>query len=75
MQQDDNEMESWLAEVKLMARRRIGEISKNLDTIKPVDRSAYDPSAGTISSKQETLKEVGISTSAANRILIALLAQ
>ena len=66
-QQDEPEMEIWLAEMKLRARRRIGEISAGLETSKG-ERTDIGPlpSAGK-RSKTETLKQAGITTSVANR--------
>ncbi len=58
----DLEMELWLAEIKLRATVRIGEISAGLEKAK--NQSAL-PSGG--KSKAEVLEEAGISTSTANR--------
>lgn len=57
-------MEIWLSEVKLRARRRIGEITKDLDKAANQHESAL-PSGG--KTKNQTLKQAGISTSTANR--------
>lgn len=67
-QQNDVEMESWLAEIKLRASRRIGELSAELET---------DPGAGGHhrkarptngkSLKSQALKSAGLSISVAHR--------
>ena len=65
-QQDDIEMELWLAEMKLRARRRIGEISRQLDASKGgANPEATLPSGG--KSKKDTLNDAGLTTSVANR--------
>lgn len=63
-QQKDIDMECWLAELKLRARRKIGEISKYLETITPQKSGAMAHTGmSTIghTSKKNTLKSAGIS--------------
>ena len=66
-QQDDIDMEIWLAEMKLRARRRIGEISAGLETARKVGQGTdvQLPSGG--KSKTEILKQAGLTKSVANR--------
>jgi len=64
-QQKNTEMEAWLADLKLRAIRRIGEISKGLETAER-QRTDLRPTGGQ-QTKTQTLKEAGLSTSAANR--------
>ncbi len=69
-QQQDTEMEFWLCEMKLRARRKIGEISKSLETIKPQDSGAMAHSGSTTAgttSKKAALEEAGLSKNVANR--------
>lgn len=47
-QQKDIDMETWLAELKLRARRKIGEISKSLETVPPKE-CVYVPTTGKVS--------------------------
>ena len=61
-QANDTELEQWAAEIKLRAQRAIGEISAGLEKQK---NQAALPSGG--KSKNETLKDAGISTSTAHR--------
>jgi len=64
-QTNNNEMEAWLSWIKLRARRRIGEITRELEKA-PRGGSggtSKNPSGG----KKETLKQAGLSTSVANR--------
>ena len=61
-QANDTELEQWAAEIKLRAQRAIGEISAGLEKQK---NQAALPSGG--KSKNEALKDAGISTSTANR--------
>lgn len=61
-QRSDVEMERWVAEIKLRATVRIGELSSELDGAK--NQHAL-PNGG--KSKSNVLKEAGISTSAAQR--------
>lgn len=66
-QRDDVDMERWVAEIKLRATIRIGELSRELEKA-PSGRAAQKdslPSPG--QSKAETLKAAGISTSSAQR--------
>jgi len=63
-QQDNAEMEIWLSEIKLRARRRIGEISKSL--WKSNKHESQLPSGGKLT-KTDKLKKAGITTSVANR--------
>ena len=66
-QRDDVEMERWVAEIKLRATIRIGELSRELDTAqgKRID-TQLGSSTGT-RSKRETLKAAGISKASAHR--------
>lgn len=61
-QANDTELEQWAAEIKLRAQRAIGEISVGLEKQK---NQAALPSGG--KSKNEALKDAGISTSTAHR--------
>jgi phage N-6-adenine-methyltransferase len=64
-QAKDPEMEIWLAEIRLRALRRLGELSKKLKKA-PSGRAAVSlPDAG--KSKAEVLAAVGLSTSQAHR--------
>jgi 16S rRNA G966 N2-methylase RsmD len=68
-QRNDIEMERWVAEIKLRAITRIGEISAELETAPGVgghNRQAL-PVDGKSVTKAEVLKRAGISTSAAHR--------
>ena len=65
-QQDDIDMEIWLAEMKLRARRRIGEISAPLDKGAGPGRGKTIPSGGK-PFKTQPLKQAGLTTSVANR--------
>lgn len=58
------ELERMAAEIRLRAKRRIGEISADLDTAQGARTDQLLPDAGT---KLETLKSAGISTSEAHR--------
>ena len=66
-QANDIELETAAAEIKLRARRRIGEISKTLEKAHKTGRGSkvQIPSGG--KSTRDTLKAAGISTSAAQR--------
>ena len=66
-QKNDIEMERWVAEIKLRAFARIGEISKELETAHKVGQGSEVqlPTAGKL--KSEVLKSAGISTSTAHR--------
>ncbi len=66
-QQNDQDMEMWLSEIKLRARRRIGEISSKLDKAHKAGQGSEVqlPSAGKL--KTEVLKQAGLSTSVAQR--------
>lgn len=67
-QQGDTEMEVWLAEMKLRARRRIGEISLQLEKAKFVhDKKGHRIPADGTPVKKEVLSQAGLSTSVANR--------
>jgi len=62
-QQNDIDMELWLAEMKIRARRRSGEISQSLE--KSADQYSALPTAG--KSKTEVLNDAGINKSVAHR--------
>ena len=64
-QKNDIEMERWVAEIKLRAITRIGEISAKLETVER-RRSDLHPNDGK-QTKTEVLRRAGISTSAAHR--------
>lgn len=66
-QQNDSDMEIWLAEVKLRARRRIGEISRELDKAEPGPIGKDTSHRWEVTPKSEVLEQAGISTSTANR--------
>lgn len=65
-QKNDIEMERWVAEIKLRAITRIGEISASLETAQGL-RTDKPRSGGGPKSKRETLKRAGISPTAAKR--------
>lgn len=65
-QKNDVEMERWVAEIKLRAITRIGEISRELEEA-PGLRTDKPLASNGKRSKAETLKAAGISTSAAHR--------
>jgi hypothetical protein len=65
---DDDEMEMWVAEIKLRATQRIGELSRDLDRAHKVGRGDGQlqlPSGGKL--KAQALADAGISTSTAHR--------
>ena len=62
-QRHDPEMEAWVAEIRLRARRRIGELSAGLET---QDRSVSRSERGT-RAKAEALASAGISRTEAHR--------
>lgn len=65
-QKNDVEMERWVAEIKLRAVRRIGELSRGLEASKGgANPKATLPAGG--KSKYQILKSAGISTSQAHR--------
>ena len=59
----DPDMERWVAEIRLRARRRVGELSAALDTAQGA-RSELLPAAG---KKSDALAAAGLSTSEAHR--------
>ncbi len=64
-QANNPEMERMAAEIRLRAKRRIGQISKKLETQERA-RTDLHPNDGT-QTKTQTLKDAGISTSEAHR--------
>lgn len=66
-QKDDKDMEVWLAEMKLRARRRIGEISRELEKVQGKGKKSDNSPIPSGGKKSEVLAQAGISTSAANR--------
>lgn len=67
-QVENNEMEQWLSEIKLRARRRIGEISQTLETADFVnDEKGHRVPSGGKAVKRDALAAAGLSTSVANR--------
>jgi N6-adenosine-specific RNA methylase IME4 len=65
-QAHDVELETWAAEIKLRAQRRLGELSRDLETSKGGRNPAATLADGGMS-KRAALKAAGISTSAAHR--------
>jgi site-specific DNA-methyltransferase (adenine-specific) len=65
-QTKDAEMEAWVAEIKLRAMRRIGELSAELDSAQGKRTDTLLPTGGK-KSKEEALKDAGISKSSADR--------
>lgn len=65
-QRKDPEMARWLAEIKLRARRRIGEISATLANGSGPGRGKKVPDDGKVF-KSTALKSAGVSTSEAHR--------
>jgi N6-adenosine-specific RNA methylase IME4 len=59
------ELERMAAEIRLRAKRKVGEISAELETDKPGPKDTSQ--AREVTSKTETLKEAGISKSEAHR--------
>lgn len=64
-QRNDAALEAWVTEIKLRARRRIGELSKDLETIQG-ENLPNVPQSGH-SGKRDALAAVGISKSEAHR--------
>lgn len=62
-QRRDSAMENWVAEIKLRAGRRIGEISAGLERA----NNQYNALPGAGKTKHQTLKGAGLSTSVAHR--------
>ena len=65
-QTKDAEMEAWVAEIKLRAMRRIGELSAELENTQGKRTDTLLPTSGK-KSKAEALKDAGISKSSADR--------
>lgn len=65
-QAKDHELETWAAEIKLRAARRIGELTRELEKVGGPGRGKRLPPGGSLS-KTETLKAAGISTQQASR--------
>jgi N6-adenosine-specific RNA methylase IME4 len=63
-QAKDPDMEIWLAEIRLRALRRLGELSRELEKATPSQRREGVTVPG---AKRATLADVGLSTSAAHR--------
>jgi len=66
-QNNDNEMEKWVAEIKLRARRKIGEYSSKLENAQGKGKDTDASPLPTAGKKSEQLKAAGVSTSVANR--------
>lgn len=65
-QRDDKDLEGWVAEIKLRAVVRIGELSRQLDKAPPAKgHGAGIPASG--KTKAKALEDAGVSTSAAQR--------
>lgn len=64
-QANDPEMEAWVAEIRLRARRRVGELSAALDKAPSGRASVSLPSDG--KSKTDALAAAGLSSSEAHR--------
>jgi hypothetical protein len=66
---DDKESQRQFGEIRLRACVRIGEISRDLDKVAGFKGNQYEvlPTDGKKQTKEEQLKEAGISTSTANR--------
>ena len=66
-QSQDHEMETWAAEIRVRAMRRIGEISKDLAAAKPAGGrgKVVLPTSGR--TKAETLADAGLTVQEANR--------
>ena len=65
VQSQNIELETYAAEIKLRAQRRIGEISGGIE--KKAGRPTILPTTGKNLSKAQTLRSAGISQSPANR--------
>lgn len=63
----DTDSEIHMAEIKLRAKRKIGEISRDMETNAGRPFVYNSPSAGVIKSKAQELKQAGISTQEASR--------
>jgi len=61
---NDNEIETWVAEIKLRAMRKFGELSSRLDK---TNGKYQSPSGGTLVTKKEILKQAGTTTQKASR--------
>lgn len=66
-QRSDVEMEKWVAEIKLRAHVRIGELSAELEKAPPGPTPEDTSQRWELSTKAATLKAAGISTSVAHR--------
>ena len=69
-QQNDSDMERWLAELKIRARRKLGEISSQLEKVTPKEKGnrAHSVSdTADANSKTKTLKDAGIHPRLAQR--------
>ena len=66
-QADDPELEAIARRIRARAFRRMGEISRELETGKPGPHVEILPSAGKYLSKSAVLAEAGVSTSQAHR--------
>lgn len=65
-QSHDPQMELWVAEIRMRAKRRIGELSTSLETGQPRDGGGRLASSGN-TAKAVILKSAGLSTSEAHR--------
>jgi hypothetical protein len=65
-QRNDNVMETWVAETKLRAIRRIGELSRELEKSQPRENNGRLATSGK-TAKAKILKEAGLSISTAHR--------
>jgi N6-adenosine-specific RNA methylase IME4 len=65
-QRADNALETWAAEIKLRAIRRIGELSRELEKSQPRENNGRLATSGK-TAKAKILKEAGLSTSTAHR--------
>jgi hypothetical protein len=64
-QRDDKDLDVWMSEIRLRACMRIGELSRELEKAEAHGGTIRLPSGG--KSKEQTLAEAGLSTSAAAR--------
>lgn len=66
IQQNDNDMEMWLAEIKLRAMLKFGELSKEIPKSTPAN-SRYSIKSNVAFNKKTKLEEIGSNQRIANR--------
>jgi hypothetical protein len=68
-QANDHELETWAAEIKVRAQRRIGELTRELETSpgKRTDKPSPPSGRGSTQTKEEALEAAGLSKQTASR--------